>query len=98
MNVRFAPSDKVGGRLSRLKRRNTVLAAPALCRRPLTGEKIMRGAINSGSIRLLWLLGLAVALICQIVKSEAADERKQLAFDAVDRNAEQMTAISDSIF
>jgi len=31
-------------------------------------------------------------------EGQAGDERKQLAFDAVDRNAEQMTAISDSIF
>src|SRR3981081_752740 len=58
----------------------------------------MRGAINSGSIRLVWLLGLVVALICQSGEGQAGDERKQLAFDAVDRNAEQMTAISDSIF
>ncbi len=58
----------------------------------------MRGVINSGSIRLLWLLGLVVSLICQSAEGQAGDERKQLAFDAVDRNAEQMTAISDSIF
>ena len=29
---------------------------------------------------------------------QAADERKQLAFDVIDRNAEQMTAIGDSIY
>ena len=58
----------------------------------------MRGVINSGSIRLLWLLGLVVSLICQSAEGQAGDERKELAFDAVDRNAEQMTAISDSIF
>jgi aminobenzoyl-glutamate utilization protein B len=38
--------------------------------------------------------GLALLLGC----SAAADERKQLAFDVVDRNAQQMTDISDSIF
>ncbi len=42
---------------------------------------------------LLAALGLLVPLA-----SYAADERKQLAFDAVERNAEQMAAISDSIF
>src|SRR5258707_5547289 len=58
----------------------------------------MRSVINSGSIRLLWLLGLVISLICQSAEGQAGDERKALAFDAVDRNAEQMTAISDSIF
>jgi aminobenzoyl-glutamate utilization protein B len=39
------------------------------------------------------LLGLMLPLTCQ-----AADERKQLAFDVVDRNAEQMALVSDSLF
>ena len=56
----------------------------------------MRGAIGSGLIRLLSLVGFVVLPICQT--ASAADERKQLAFDVVDRNADQMTAISDSIF
>jgi aminobenzoyl-glutamate utilization protein B len=38
-------------------------------------------------------LGLMLPLACQ-----AADERKQLAFEVVDRNAEQTAAISDSLF
>jgi aminobenzoyl-glutamate utilization protein B len=45
------------------------------------------------SAGLLAALGLLVPLA-----SHAADERKQLAFDAVDRNAAQMAAISDAIF
>jgi aminobenzoyl-glutamate utilization protein B len=45
------------------------------------------------STALLAALALAVPLACH-----AADDRKQLAFDAVDRNAEQMAAISDAIF
>src|ERR1700730_12397189 len=39
------------------------------------------------------LLGLLLPLTCQ-----AADERTQLAFDVVDRNAEQMALVSDSLF
>jgi aminobenzoyl-glutamate utilization protein B len=39
-------------------------------------------------------LGLGFALACVA----AADERKQLAFEVVDRNAQQMTDISDALF
>jgi aminobenzoyl-glutamate utilization protein B len=42
---------------------------------------------------ILPVLGLAIPLACQ-----AADERKELAFQVVDRNAQQMTDISDSIY
>jgi aminobenzoyl-glutamate utilization protein B len=52
----------------------------------------MGSCCKSGSIRLLVLLGLVIPLACQ------ADERKQLAFAAIDRNAGQMAAVSDSIF
>ena len=45
------------------------------------------------SAGMLTTLGLLVPLACH-----AADERKQFAFDVVDRNAEQMAAISDAIF
>ena len=41
------------------------------------------------------ILALLLALCCQ---ASAGDERKQLAFEVVDRNAEQMALISDSIF
>ena len=41
------------------------------------------------------ILALLLALCCQ---AAAGDERKQLAFEVVDRNAEQMALISDSIF
>jgi hypothetical protein len=49
----------------------------------------MRGVINSGSIRLLSLLGIVVPLVCQSTEGRAGDERKQLAFEAVDRNADR---------
>jgi len=52
----------------------------------------MWSCCKSGSIRLLALLGLVIPLACQ------ADERKQLAFTAIERNAAEMAAISDSIF
>jgi len=42
---------------------------------------------------------LVVSLIGALpFAAQAADERKQLAFDTVDRNAEQMTLMSDSIY
>jgi aminobenzoyl-glutamate utilization protein B len=44
--------------------------------------------------KMILALGLAVPLACVA----AADERKQLAFEVVDRNALQMTDISDSLF
>ena len=53
----------------------------------------MRGVINSGSIRLLWLLGLVVSLICQSAEGQAGDERKQLAFDAVDHLEGEVLAL-----
>src|SRR5262249_59398819 len=53
----------------------------------------MRRKINSGCVRALVVLGFLAPLAC-----EAADERKQLAFETVDHNAAQMAAISDAIF
>jgi aminobenzoyl-glutamate utilization protein B len=44
--------------------------------------------------KIILALGLVVPLACVA----AADERKQLAFEVVDRNAQQMTDISDSLF
>jgi aminobenzoyl-glutamate utilization protein B len=44
--------------------------------------------------KILLALGLVVPLACVAM----ADERKQLAFEVVDRNAQQMTDISDSLF
>jgi aminobenzoyl-glutamate utilization protein B len=41
---------------------------------------------------------LALAFILPLAGAAAADERKQLAFEVVDRNAQQMTDISDSIY
>ena len=53
----------------------------------------MRGKLKPAMIGGLSLLGLVAASVCQ-----AADERKQVAFDAVDRNVAQMAAISDAIY
>jgi aminobenzoyl-glutamate utilization protein B len=44
--------------------------------------------------KIILALGLVVPLACVAT----ADERKQLAFEVVDRNAQQMTDISDSLF
>jgi aminobenzoyl-glutamate utilization protein B len=41
---------------------------------------------------------LALAFVVPLACVAAADERKQLAFEVVDRNAQQMTDISDSLF
>ena len=39
-----------------------------------------------------------IAMVVALGAAAAADERKQLAFDIVDRNVQQMTDISDSLF
>jgi aminobenzoyl-glutamate utilization protein B len=56
---------------------------------------------KEGSVRFRfsrWIgFGASVAIMLPLA-CQAGDERKQLAFDAVERNAEQMWAISDSIF
>jgi aminobenzoyl-glutamate utilization protein B len=41
---------------------------------------------------------LACGLLLPLASEAAADERKQLAFEVIDRNAQQMTDISDSIY
>ncbi len=53
----------------------------------------MRHKMIERCLALLPAVVLAIPLACQ-----AADERKQLAFDVIDRNAQQMTDISDSIY
>src|SRR4051794_39938041 len=50
--------------------------------------------VTVGLMRGFAVLGLMVALTAPA----PADDRKQLAFEVVDRNAEQMTDISDSIY
>ena len=47
-----------------------------------------------------WRIGiLSFALaVCTAGAAGAADERKQLAFDVIERNAQQMTDISDALF
>ena len=53
----------------------------------------MRFDVIWRGVGLCMVLGVMLPLVCR-----AADERKQLAFDVIDRNAEQMTAISDSLY
>src|SRR6478672_9782229 len=55
--------------------------------------KAMRFDVIRRGVGLCMVLGVMLPLVCR-----AADERKQLAFDVIDRNAEQMTAISDSLY
>ena len=54
----------------------------------------MARRIINGLIGIVVTLGFALSLAGQV----AADERKQLAFEVVDRNAQAMTDISDSIY
>ena len=54
----------------------------------------MQCKITTGWTRTICTLGLVLPL----AGVAAADERKQLAFEVVERNAQQMTDISDSIF
>src|SRR5262245_28548595 len=54
----------------------------------------MQRKIITGSAKLVLALGLVFPLVAQA----AADERKQLAFELVERNAKTMTDISDSLF
>src|SRR2546428_13881103 len=48
------------------------------------------------TIMRAWITSISIVLA--LVAGAAADERKQLAFEVVDRNAQQMTDISDSLF
>jgi aminobenzoyl-glutamate utilization protein B len=41
---------------------------------------------------------LTLAFVVPIACAASADERKQLAFDVIERNAQQMTDISDALF
>src|SRR5262249_2291882 len=43
-----------------------------------------------------WIASIAIAVA--LTTAALADERKQLAFDVVERNAQQMTDISDALF
>jgi aminobenzoyl-glutamate utilization protein B len=45
-----------------------------------------------------WTFVLAFGLVFPLAGTASSDERKQLAFEVVDRNAKQMTDISDSIY
>src|SRR4029434_42177 len=54
-------------------------------------EKIMRTI-------MLRQLGLVSILALTLPLAASADERKDLAFQVIDRNAQQMTDISDSIY
>jgi len=60
---------------------------------PFSGRMFMRSRIGMGWSWSLAIIGLLVPLACQ-----AGDERKQLAYEAVDRNAATMAAISDAVF
>jgi aminobenzoyl-glutamate utilization protein B len=53
---------------------------------------MVRRILRPGFVALAIIAGV-LPLTCR-----AADERKQLAFDVIDRNAEQMALLSDSIF
>ena len=53
----------------------------------------MRDRIIERVLAAIPALALAIPLACQ-----AADERKELANQVIDRNAQQMTDISDSIY
>src|SRR4051795_4650351 len=47
---------------------------------------------------ILRQLGLVTILALMLPAGATADERKDLAFEVIDRNAQQMTDISDSIY
>ena len=44
-----------------------------------------------------WRIGI-LSFALAVCTAGAADERKQLAFDVIERNAQQMTDISDALF
>jgi aminobenzoyl-glutamate utilization protein B len=58
------------------------------------GEHMQRETIGNGA-KILLALGL---LLLRTVPADANDAPKQLAFEVVDRNAQQMTDISDALF
>jgi aminobenzoyl-glutamate utilization protein B len=41
---------------------------------------------------------ISIGIVLVVITAAAADDRKQLAFEVIDRNAQQMTDISDSLF
>ena len=45
-----------------------------------------------------WIHLIAIGLLLPVMDEGAADERKQLAFEVVERNAQQMADLSDSLF
>ena len=45
-----------------------------------------------------WRIGILSFALAVRTAGAGADERKQLAFDVIERNAQQMAAISDSLF
>src|ERR1700687_5558089 len=54
----------------------------------------MQRKIVSGPAKIVLTIGVVFPLAC----AATGDERKQLAFEVVERNAQQMTDISDSLF
>jgi aminobenzoyl-glutamate utilization protein B len=54
----------------------------------------MRRVTTTGSAKI----ALALAVVLPLMGVATADERKQLAFEVVERNAQQMTDVSDSLF
>src|SRR5579871_6512811 len=54
--------------------------------------------ITMGSKLAAGLLGSLAFLTALPLAARADDERKVLAFETIDRNAEQMAAVSDSVF
>src|SRR5438552_18776218 len=58
-----------------------------------TKGTMMRRTSCSGWAAILFVVGMMLPLA-----ASAADERKQLVFETIDRNAAQMTLLSDSLF
>src|SRR5690349_9933743 len=59
----------------------------------LSRESIMRRAM-----RICSMGAVSALMLAAMVSAATADDRKQLAFEVIDRNAQQMTDISDTIY
>jgi aminobenzoyl-glutamate utilization protein B len=76
------------------------LAAPG---RPAyhCGMVVDAGAMMGDNMKhhtVRWIHLIAIGLLLPVMDEGAADERNQLAFEVVERNAQQMADISDSLF
>src|SRR4051794_38592870 len=87
------------GRLSTARLPLTSLERTILVRRAAARARRSKKGHDMQCTRLGWTKALlAAASLLSLATGASADDRKQLAFEVIDRNATQMTDLSDSIY